>query len=782
MSFTVGCFGYGGTVALIEQYREDLELNGIKLITCHEYENATVKYDTTTIHSFIDSCDIILLPCRTRLQPAKSVNRLALALSRKRACVVSPLNSYLKYFSDGGSVLVADTKEQWLECVLQLRDDPSYRERLANSGYQIVMKHLNPVGQVDRLFAELNRNSILGSYPHDTFVQIIVPHYADRLDYLELAVKSAVESVGPSRDILIISSSKKNPEQSSVLKGFSNVRVIHQTERLSFSQANNIGLKNADSRTTHFLLLNDDTILAHKALEGMVKTVYAKGNNCILNPYSNCDKGWLHNDTMTVAEKDLHPNMKIEEFQHDELCEIFKLGMNGSEEPIVAPFCAFYCTLIPKQIFESVGFLNSLFKNGGEDLDYCERARRYGYECYWTREAFCFHFGGKTRAVAEDEDYTLHHKEDVENNTLVRKRWQSNKKRIAIWTGPAWEKWDLDSYKTTGIGGSETCAGRLAQIAVESGHSVTMYGSHENKEQYGVQLMPWDSFIPEEEYFDLFIASRTVNCIDTRLRAKKILVWVHDVWLLSGKDISDYHRQRVDKFVCLSPWHVDFFSNHHQIPKDKITIIPNGINVELFDQPNLASKKYGKLIYSSSADRGLDNLIYCMIFARDKIPELHLDVYYGFFNYESSVRSRGNQNEVRQMEELKAMIDKHSNFVTMHGRISQPELAKKWGEAYGWVYPTNFSETFCITAKEAQLSATPIICSNVAALQTTVGDYGYRAKQDPYSYQGRVEFVDQMVKLHKEKDYWLEMSNKSLSGAKGISWSDRWVDYWGKWL
>jgi len=782
MGFSVGCFGYGGTVALVEQFREDLELNGIQLKTCHEYANATTPYDKDVIFSFIDSCDIIVLPCRVRLQPAKSVNRLALALSRKKACVASSLDAYLRFFKDGEHVLYADTKEQWLEAIFKLRDDLELRDRLAVNGHNLNMQ-LHPHHQITKLFNELNLQNILGSWPQETFLQIIVPHYAPRLDYLELTVKSAVESWGPERDILIVSSSKIDPNQSTTLKSYSNVRIIHEKDKRTFSQANNIGLQNANNRATHFLLLNDDTVLSDKALGNMIRLMYQKGNNFILNPWSNCDIGWLHNERIVTATgRPLVPNMRLEDFTSDDIKSLFTLNSIANSGLVTAPFCAFYCTMIPKKIMDTVGTLNTLFKNGGEDLDYCERAKRFGFDTFWTREAFCFHFGGKTRVVSESENFQRHHEEDVENNLRVRKRWQKDKKRIAIWTGPAWETWDIDSYKTTGIGGSETCAARLAQTAAADGHSVTLYGAHECKEQYGVQLMPWDSFRPEEEYFDLFIASRTLNCIDQRLKAKRVLVWSHDIWLMSGKDISDYHRQRVDKFVCLSPWHVGFFSDHHQIPKDKITIIPNGINTELFDTPNLDAKKYGKLIYSSSPDRGLDNLIYTMIFAKDQIPELHLDVYYGFHNYESAVRQRNNQDEVRRLNELKETIEKHSNFVTMYGRVSQPELAKKWSEAYAWIYPTLFTETHCITAKEAQLSATPIVCSNIAALQTTVGEFGHIVQHHPYSYDGRLEFLNQMVKLHKDKDYWLEMSRKSLSGAANISWGDRWRDYWSKWL
>ena len=782
MAFSVGCFGYGGTVALVEQFREDLELNGITLKTCHEYENATVPYSREVIYSFIDSCDIIMLPCRTRLQPAKSVNRLALALSRKKACVVSPLNAYLRYYKDGEHVLFADTKDQWLEAIFRLRNDTELRERLAVDGFN-ANNQMHPFNQIEKLMSELSFNAVLGSWPQETFVQVVIPHYAPRLDYLELTVKSVVESWGPQRDILIVSTSFTDPNQSEVLKSYPNVRIIHDAERKTFSQANNLGVQNAKEQTTHFLLLNDDTVLSQRALGNMVKLMCAKGNNFILNPWSNCDRGWLHNDnSVTSTNKLLVPNMKIEDFSQEEIASLFTMESVANSGLIDAPFCAFYCTLMPRKIVDSVGTLNTLFKNGGEDLDYCERAKRFGYSLYWTKEAFCFHFGGKTRAVSEKENFQQHHQEDAENNLRARKRWQNNKKRIAIWTGPAWETWDIDSYKTTGIGGSETCAARLAQTAAAEGHSVTMYGSHECKEQYGVQLMPWDWFRPEEEYFDLFIASRTVNCIDQRLRAKRVLVWAHDIWLLSGKNISEYHKNRVDKFVCLSPWHVDFFSDHHQMPKDKITVIPNGVNVELFDTINIDLKKPGKLIYSSSPDRGLDNLIYIMIFAKDQVPDLHLDVYYGFHNYESAVRQRNNAEEVRRLDELKGVIEKHSDFVNMYGRISQPELAKRWAEAYAWVQPTLFTETYCLTAKEAQLSATPIICSNVAALQTTVGEFGHLVQHHPYSYEGRMEFLNQIVKLHKEKDYWLEMSKKSLSGAANISWGDRWRDYWSNWL
>ena len=805
--FSVGCFGYGGNVTLVELFREELELANIQLKTCHEYPSATIPYNPDTIHQFIDSCDVILLPARVKLQPAKSVNRLALAWSRRKACVISPLPAYLDYAVDNINALVADSKEEWLTAIFKLRDDLNLRNQLAASGFDTAIKKLHPRQYVDRFVNALSQKGLLNPWPVDTFIQVIIPHYAPRLDYLKLAVESVLSAEGPPRSILVVSSSQNDPTW--LLEGFNdkckNVRVLRSANRLSFSEANNLGIKNCDKRTTHFLLLNDDSIVGKNCLIAMLMRLVKEGNCFLLNPYSNCDRNWLHFDKLTVkvSGKELIPNMQIEGFSKEEL-ENLKEGFNSPMEirgdKLDTPFCAMYCTMIPKGVVDRVGFLSTLFKNGGEDLDYCERAKRMGFGSYWDMAAECFHFGGKTRKVAEGENFLEYHKEDTFNNLLARARWPKGKKRIGIWTGPAWEQWDLDNYRefTTdpdgnkiagkGIGGSEYVEGCLAEAAAAAGHHVTLYTCiGERKTQYGVDLVPWNEFIPEEEYFDLFIASRNLNCIDSRLRATKVLAHIHDIFCISGKHISDFHRQRIDKFICLSPWHVDFFSEYHAIPKDKIIVIPNGVKVEYFNygqkwEEIISEKIYGKMIYSSSPDRGLDNLLYLMPYIKDHVPELHVDIYYGFHNYESSVRSRNNAWEVEQLEKLKEQIDKSKDFAFLKGRVNQVELSRAWMKTYLWGYPTNFTESYCITAKEAQLSATPILTSNVAALQTTVGEYGIRIEEHPYSKESRQRFIDEVVKLFKNKDYWIEWSKKSFEGAKGISWKNRWEDYWSKWI
>jgi GT2 family glycosyltransferase len=789
----VGFFGYGGNAYVVEKVRQPLNDLGIQLLTCHEHPDADVKWDVDTFFDFIDSVDIILITSRYELEPAKGVNRLAQAWSQKKPCVIYPMQGYLDYARDEHNCLIARNPDEAVSCITRLRDDNELRTKIADNGYSLARNYLHPHKLVDEFSDRLLELKLTGFRwkPH-TFCQIIIPHYQPNLEYLELAVESALQSEGPRRDILVVSSSKVDPTQAlAQYKPF--VRVYWQPERLTFSQANNVGIQKADPKTTHFLLLNDDAILGSKALGKMFEEIGNK--QIILNPYSNCDQGWLHNDVIEVQEGgkrlSLHPNMVLADVK--EFVQSIKTfdndGRFTGNELKNAPFCAFYATVIPKNIIDRVGMLNTSYLTGSEDLDYCHRAKRFGYECYWTTKAWVYHFGGKSRFISEQENAEKHHKEDRQNLELNIHRWgkKGDKKRVAFWTGPAWESsWDLDSWKTTGIGGSESVEGWLARAAAEAGHYVAMYGAHQRQNQYGVDLIPWNEFKPEEEYFDLFVASRNLNCVDTRLRAKNILGHAHDIFFLGGKEISKYHLERFTKFISLSPWHKDFLSDYHNLNKDRIEIFPNCVSVELFDDMTLDKKmemvEWGRLHWSSSPDRGLDNLLFMLPWMLERCPDMKLHVWYGFNNWEASARQRNDTNALKQIENLKKQIEDLSSHVVYHGRVSQIDLAESWKKAWCLVYPTLFTETHYNSGVECMASYTVPIVSNVAALETTIGDYGVRVKEHPYSREGRVEFINKTVELYADKDKWVEASQRSRLGVveRDFRHTKIWEKYWSK--
>jgi glycosyltransferase involved in cell wall biosynthesis len=195
-----------------------------------------------------------------------------------------------------------------------------------------------------------------------------------------------------------------------------------------------------------------------------------------------------------------------------------------------------------------------------------------------------------------------------------------------------------------------------------------------------------------------------------------------------------------------------------------------------------ASKEYGNMIFVSSPDRGLENILYCLTFAKERIPELKLHIFYGTHNWLSMAKSRNDQAQLQRIERLHEIIEKNKDWAIYHDRVNQQDLAKEWLKSYAWGYLDSFQETFCLSAKEAQCSATPSVTSNVGALESTVGEYGKQITHHPYSREGRVEFVEEIIKLHKDKDYWIQRSKQAFEGSQGISWGDRYNDYWRKWI
>lgn len=575
-SLIIGNFCYGGHSWMSDQFRDTFAQMGHKLLTSHEYPNADVKYNRKTIKNFIDSCDVIILPTRS-VQPAKSANRLVLAWSRRKPVIVSPQDSYLRLVVDGENALVAQRFEDFPILIDRLANDEGLRLKLANNGFERCMMHpqgYNPVNHFKKLLSEIKRVDKQHSIPK---VHVAIPHYSPRTDYLKLAVESALNSKGVDITVTVASSSKVNPEG---LVVDPRLNYYHTSENMTFAAASNKAADYAPKEVDYILLLNDDAILSEHSISRMI-AVSRANNDAVVNPFSNCDLGWLHNSEIKFGDKSLVPAMNIEQFTAGELDQLSKSQFSDAPTFIESPFAAFYATLIPIACWGRVGKINEEFRNGGEDADWCFRAKRMGIKVGWASNAFVFHFGGKSRKVSHEIRGYDHVLEDQHNNQHLAKRWPRNGKRIAIYTGPAWEKWDLNTPYTTGIGGSETCAIRLAEQMVRHGHSVILYGEHDNQEQDGIILRNWREFNPDQDYWDLFISSRRLDPINERLRAGKVVIWVHDIFIMNVKNITRDHL--IDHYAVLSQWHKEFFESYHSgYSPDKITIIPNGLAVELF--------------------------------------------------------------------------------------------------------------------------------------------------------------------------------------------------------
>lgn len=731
---------------------------GMELVTVHEHDNADVKWDRNTYISELRKADIIILPANYEKWPAKSCNKLTQALSLSKPVICSPQDSYLAVLEKyPESFVVANTDEEWKEHLTKLRDSEALRQKLSIKGREAANAYSHDVIGQKWL-------SVLGTTDK---VDIVIPTY-NNLPCLRLCLDSIRACTRMMYNIIVVNNGPdKNVHE--YLEKQPDIVYI-KTGRMLFARAVNTGIKSGSSK--YVMILNDDTIVSKGWLSNMVDLCEEHPEVGAIGPLSNCDKGWRHDYDINVNGINLLPGQNTVEQIEPVLSNIY-----GFESPwhevVERDWLALYCTLIPRSVIDKVGILDEKFTNSGEDTDYCTRIGKMGYKCVSLHDSFVFHFGAVGRKILEKEDPGSYQAADRATQAYLKEKW--GRETVVIYTGPAWERWDFRNVDNGGIAGSETWATELARALSRLGYRVKVFadcpeqGIMDGDIEY-LHYGSWGDWI-SQNWIDYFISSRTTDTLRFPVRAGKIYVMIHDVWLLSEK--TQIFLDKVDKFCVLSDWHRDFVKNYHSIPEDKLWLTSNGIDFSRFDGINVEREPY-RLVYSSSPDRGLDTLLYLFDFMKAEIPELELHIYYGFDNWQASVRQKGDAAQKKKMEEIKAAMNKSG--VVYHGRIGQKELAKEFLRASLWAYPSDFEESFGITALEVQRAGVPVVASNYAGLRTTVGDSGILIgsgnKGESYTKEYREEFVAKCLEVLQDNTVWKYWSEKGFANTEKYSWDN----------
>lgn len=288
-------------------------------------------------------------------------------------------------------------------------------------------------------------------------------------------------------------------------------------------------------------------------------------------------------------------------------------------------------------------------------------------------------------------------------------------KTIIIGAMGAPEAWNPRTFEETGLGGSETAAMKLAISFARQGNRTFVYSTINEPGYYdGVGYRDASHFKPEIPS-DLYIAWRNPEAADWGINTKKLVLWMHDTD--AGDRLTPERARRFDAIVVLTKWHRDFMLKRYPFIKpEKFIIIGNGVDLERFE--GKVKRNPHQVIYSSSPDRGLDIILeYIWPKVVEVIPEAELHLYYGWNTFDKFV---GSYPHLAEFKNKLMNLLVNSKGVVQHGRVNQKELAKAFEKSSVWLYPTYFTETYCITAVEAQLAGTLPITNHLAGLSETV--------------------------------------------------------------
>lgn len=273
--------------------------------------------------------------------------------------------------------------------------------------------------------------------------------------------------------------------------------------------------------------------------------------------------------------------------------------------------------------------------------------------------------------------------------------------------------------KTGGPGGTEQCVISLSDELAKLGHSVYVFGEvNPMHTDYPIGSVTYCSFenalIPQE--IDFLIGVGYLHYLKpfSEHRVENRLFWLHNeepYFWYNGVRMSDdeiHHAfDSADRIICLTRWHKNDFISRYGLHDGKVSIIGNGIDAKKIRRRG--KKRADSYIYTSHAERGLSKVL--DDFETGVISgELHICTpRYGIEYLESWFLDR---------------ISKNPNII-YHGALSQEELYGLLSQMQYWYYPTQYNETYCITAIEMLAHHVIPMVNPIAGLADTLNEFAY---------------------------------------------------------
>lgn len=199
------------------------------------------------------------------------------------------------------------------------------------------------------------------------------------------------------------------------------IRIVENTENVSFSKGNNQGAKIANGE--YLLLLNNDIEVTYGWLNELVGTIVynddvaAVGSKLVFPFYKdNLDKSFKIQHCGDIFAERMKPCCAYGINNSSKDLDIFDSTLTQNRQCIAVTAAAM---LVSSDVYHELGGLDEDYKYGLEDVDFCLKLHKNGYKTMLSANTLLFHHESSTRI--KDDSYF---ENDRKNTETFTKKWR----------------------------------------------------------------------------------------------------------------------------------------------------------------------------------------------------------------------------------------------------------------------------------------------------------------------------------------------------------------------
>ncbi len=195
-------------------------------------------------------------------------------------------------------------------------------------------------------------------------------------------------------EVIVVDNNSNDGSRKMVKSRFPKVKLISNNDNLGFAKANNIGIKSATGK--YILLLNSDTYLIENSLQKLVELAEKQENLGVLAPQL------LNSDKSIQQSVGFFPDLPqvffwmtfIDDLPFGQILKPYHVDHDvfyKSEQEI--EWATGAAMFVPKNVIQKAGFLDEQIFMYGEDIEWCYRIKKAGFQIIYTPITKIVHIG-----------------------------------------------------------------------------------------------------------------------------------------------------------------------------------------------------------------------------------------------------------------------------------------------------------------------------------------------------------------------------------------------------